>query len=429
MPRQVRETWRLGILISLCCWVSGILYADPGTGRFDLNRWDRKQHLKLDGHWLYMPGRFVEPHEFEDILDHDNQGIKVLEAGALLQEGMEAPRLGTYILRLAHPQKLEELALFHGLYYSSAKSQVFCRNVPSRSLTLNLGQVGASVTSSAPKLSTFAIQNLQELSAVAPCTELVIMLQISSFHHQWAGMRLPPRLGPRADFQDFFVQQERSYAFILGMLLFVSLYAGSFAWRRRQDRSALFVALGALILGLRMACLFRAAETHEGSEPWLWHLENLLISSAGYLLPYLSLKNLKEFLPGTHLSRRAERVLDALTLSMILCQLLTPVRFWTNYSDIFLLFGVGAVLLVLMYWIQALRRGTPNVWPHLLVVLFAWSGILLEMLVVYRVIDYLPLNISWYGSAIWISLQLQLCAQRFADASEKIGVSVESSAG
>jgi class 3 adenylate cyclase len=35
------------------------------------------------------------------------------------------------------------------------------------------------------------------------------------------------------------------------------------------------------------------------------------------------------------------------------------------------------------------------------------------------VIDYLPLNISGYGSAIWISLQLQLSAQRFADALEK----------
>ncbi len=419
MQRRIREAFTLGLLISLCCWASGLLYANPGNGRFDLNRWDRTQTLNLDGSWLFLPGRFVEPQELEDILDHDYQDIKVLQAGASIQDDPSAPRYGTYILRLAHPNKLDDLALFHGLYYSSAKSQVFCRNVPSRSLTLHLGQVGASPVSSTPKLSTFAVQNLQPLAAIPVCTELVIMLQVSSFHHSWAGMWLPPRLGPSKEFTDFLAQQEWSYAFILGILLFVSFYAGSFAWRRRQERSAFYVALGALLLGLRIACLFHAAEASEGSAPWLWHFENFLIYSASYLVPFLSLKSLKYFLPGTHLSRGGERALDGLALMIILFQLLTPVRFWTEYAGVFLLFGVGSVLLVLVYLIQAMRQRTPNVWPHFLGVLFAFSGMLMEMLVVYRVIDYLPLNISGYGSAIWISLQLQLSAQRFADALER----------
>jgi class 3 adenylate cyclase len=419
MLHHARELWGRVILMSLGLWVAGSLYAAPGDGHFDLNLWDRSRQLNLDGQWLYMPGRFVEPQDLEDILDHDNQDIKVLKAGASIQDDAHSPRFGTYILRLGHPQKLEDMALFHGLYYSSAKSQVFCRNMPGRSLSMNLGQVGASATSSTPKLSTFAVQNLQELSRIQPCTELVIMLQVSSFHHSWAGMWLPPRLGLRDDFQDFTQQQDRSYAFILGILLFVSFYAGSFAIRRRQERSALYVTLGALLLGLRIACLFRAAQSDAGSSPWLWQCENLFIYGAGFLVPYLSLKSLKYFLPGTHLPLKGERLLDGLALIITLVQLLTPVRFWTEYAGIFLLFGVACVLIVFHYLIQALRRRTPNVWPHFLGVIFAFSGMLLEMLVVYRVIDYLPLNISGYGSAIWISLQLQLSAQRFADALEK----------
>ncbi|HET9238615.1 MAG TPA: adenylate/guanylate cyclase domain-containing protein [Oligoflexus sp.] len=419
MLHHVRNLWGRWVLMSLSLWVGGSLYAATGDGLFDLNLWDRSRQLNLDGQWLYMPGRFVEPQDFEDILDHDNQDIKVLKAGASIQDEAHASRFGTYILRLSHPQKLEEMAIFHGLYYSSAKSQVFCRNLPQRSLTLNLGQVGASANSSTPKLSTFAVQNLQELSSVMPCSELVIMLQVSSFHHSWAGMWLPPRLGLRAEFQDFIQQQDRSYAFILGILLFVSFYAGSFALRRRQERSALYVSLGAMLLGLRIACLFRAAQSAEGSSPWVWQIENLFIYGAGYLVPYLSLKSLKYFLPGTHLSQKAERLLDGLAVTIIMIQLLTPVRFWTEYAGAFLLFGVACVLIVFHYLIQALRRHTPKVWPHVLGVIFAFSGMVLEMLVVYRVIDYLPLNISGYGSAIWISLQLQLSAQRFADALEK----------
>lgn len=418
MHRMFRQDWCLGVLISLCWWVTGILCAEPGTGRFDLTRWDRGHHLNLDGDWLYMPGRFVEPHELEDILEHDNQEIQVLRAGAPIQNRADAPRYGTYILRLAHPQKLAEMALFHGLYYSSAKSQVFCRNQPARSVTLDLGQVGASLTSSTPKLSTFATQPLQGLALVSPCSELVIMLQVSSFHHTWAGMWLPPRLGEAKVFQEFLGQQARSYAFILGILLFVSLYAISFAWRRRQEKTALYVALGALVLGLRIACLFRAAETAQGSSPWVWHLENVCIYGASYLVPYLSLKSLKDFLPHAYLSARTERILGIVVLAALMMQLLTPVRLWTNIAGFFLLIGVSLVLLIIHFLVKALRSGTRHVWPHLLGVLFAFSGMVMEILVVYRVIDYLPLNISGYGSAIWISLQLQLTAQRFADALE-----------
>jgi hypothetical protein len=417
-----RSQWNIvgrALLISVCCWVCGLLQATPGDGRFDLNRWDRSAQLYLDGHWLFMPGRFVEPHEFEDILDHDHQDIQIVQPGVSLQEEEDAPRYGTYILRLAHPQKLDELALLHGRYFSSAKSQVFCRNVPSRTLTLSLGQVGASPTSSTPKISTLALQNLREL-AVGSCTELIIMLQVSSFHHHEVGMWLPPRLGLSTEFQEFMELQERSSLFILSILLFVFLYAATVALRRPQEKNARYLALAALLLGLRIACSFRANRSEEGADPWMWQLENLLVFSTPYLVPYFSWKSLKHFLPASHPSCLSERILDGLVLSILLVQLLTPVSIWTAYAGFFLLLGMASMLLACHELAQALRRRALTAWFQAVGLLFAFSAMLHETLVLYRVMEDASLNIFGYGTAIWITVQLPFMAQRLTGSLEKL---------
>lgn len=180
--------------------------------------------------------------------------------------------------------------------------------LPTRAHTLHPGLVGASRESSTPKLSTFAVQNLQDLAANMPCTELVIMLQVPYF--------------------------------------ILKMFERFFTWAS--------------------VATSRTRARYPGND-----------CSVG--------------------------------------QLLTPVGLWTSIAVIFLLFGLTWVLVVIYFLLKALQLGAKNVWPQLIGVLFAFSGMLMEMLVVYRVIDYLPINVSGYGSAIWISLQLT--AQRFAGAS------------
>jgi hypothetical protein len=413
-----QEITKFALLLSLCCWVSGILHAAPAKGRFDLNRWDRSAALVLDGHWLYMPGRFVEPHEFEHILDHDFRDMQMVRPGVSLLDEENAPRFGTYILRLLDPQKLEELALFHGLYFSSAKSQVFCRHIPSRALTLSLGQVGASLTSSTPKFFTSALQDLRELAATGPCTELIIMLQVSSFHRHEAGLWLPPRLGRSSTFQNFMRQQERSSLFILTILLLVSLYAALSAWRATREKGARFIGLGAFLLTLRVACLWRASAGEAGSENWMWQLENAWIVSAAYLVPYLFLKSLMCARLDPQASRPGERFLDGLVLSLLLIQLLIPVRLWTAYTGVFHVLGLGCVLLAILALAQAAHCGTPNVKLPLVGSLFVFSSVLLELLALYRLVEHVPWTIPGYGMAIGIMLQLQMMTQRSADSLE-----------
>lgn len=404
MQGWIRVTRLLVFLIGLGLW------AADSYAAFDLRRWDRSTNLNLDGQWIFVPHRLLEP---TDLPLLENTPHRLIRAGDGIFEDY-----GTYILRLGNPLGLDSLALFHGLYYTSAKSQVFCGDQPENALVMNLGRVATVGADSSPKMSTFAVQDLHELGAINPCEELVIMLQISSFHHAGSGMWLPPRLGPTLEFHRFLSQQEKSYAFILGILLFVSFYAASFAWRRPEEKTAVYVALGGLLLGLRIACLFHAEQNEEGSGAWLWHLENFCIYSAAYLVPYLSLRSLNEFLPGT-VNVPLLRVLDAVVIAAVMIQLLTPVWLWTKAGAVFILFGVICVLMVIAFLVRAIARGNRAAWPHLSGVLLAFSGMLMEMLVVYRVIDYLPLNISGYGSALWISIQLQLAAQRFAEALEK----------
>ncbi|WP_176736750.1 7TM diverse intracellular signaling domain-containing protein [Oligoflexus tunisiensis] len=407
MHSTTRDLWAFRLLISLCSWVSGLLYAAPGPGRFDLSHWDQSRPLKLDGTWLYMPGRFVEPHEFENILDHDHQDVDVLPGNALLHEEAAAPRYGTYILRLARPQNLADMALLHGLYYSSAKSQVFCRQQPRRSLTLNLGQVGASIPSSTPRAASLAIQNLQELASLPACPELVIMLQVSSQHHSRSGVWQPPHLGRRVEFEALRTGQLRSHAFLLAVLLLMSAYGAGLVWRR-QEKSALYVSLGALVLGLRLAAQFHAMQTTAGISRWIWHFENLGMHAAVYLVPYFSWKSLRHVLRGSHPIPWMERVLDGAVLSVLLVQLLTPVQFWTDFTGFLPLLG-GCLMLLFLYGLSQSRgKSRPQIGLHAFGLGLAAGGLLLEILVSGRMIDDLPLHASAYGYAIWLFLQLQL---------------------
>ncbi len=240
----------------------------------------------------------------------------------------------------------------------------------------------------------------------------VILIQVSNYHHNRAGLWHPPVLGPEVGRE--FDNEHDGFIFSIGCILIIGIYNFMIFLRRVQERSTLVFSLFCLVAALR-ACATGDLLSHYLPEP------TLFLYQFKYALEYLSvLWAPLLFCLFTHYNfakpRLPKRLQLGLALALILSLVIlsTPVESYSRWIVVFQMTALSFIVITFYQLIACVRNHKEGAKISLM------GSCILCLAVVHDILVQngltIPPYISQYGVAAFVFIQSQVVAKRFATA-------------
>ncbi|MEA3443902.1 MAG: response regulator [Bacteroidota bacterium] len=399
---------RLGNIIVLTVLFSQFAFGlDQSTGNvqngiIDLRNWDSANYsqVELNGQWEFYCEQLLEPDDFPvrivpEYLPFPEQWINLDSRYGHL------PAFGyaTYRLTILLPDNCPLLALGMPDVYTSCKLWL------NGELFIEEGQPGINKKLSKPYW-------LPQTKSFKPeGTEIVLLLQISNFHHNKGGMSITPVLGKSKE-----LLQQRDLeaaidllltgALLMGGLFFLGLYIFG-----RQEKSVLYFALFCLaysyrVIGTDLYFLHQMI-------PWLgWHIAIRFEYISLYLSTFLFLMFIKTLYPR-ETSKILMGILKVISLGLIALTLFAPAWIFTWPINIFLFVLMAYIVYGVLVFIKASINRQDGADYALISMLILFIVIVLAVLNYFGLIPDTPF-LYFFGYILFFFFQSLILSYRFA---------------
>jgi len=371
-------------------------------GVLDLTRWDfdRNGPVDLSGEYEFFWNQHLRSADFERVPPPRPSGfIKVpgFWNGYRL-DGFELPGDGyaTYRLaiRLAQPRmhlalKVPEVSTSYRLFIDHSEMAA-------------VGAAGKSFKTTIPR------QHPLLLSFTPGSDRIVLLIQVSNFHHRRGGLWEMITLG-RAD--DLARRQERERGldfFLLGGIFIMAVYHLGLFLARRKFRSTLYLGIFCFLVALR---LFTTDERY--LVQMMPALDWGLLVKIEYLSFYLAVPVFGMFIQSlfTVFSQRLLRLILLAGLGFALTVVLTPVRVFSYSLPLYEFITLALMLYTFRVMLSQTVRQQPEVFVFLSGTLLLCLAVINDILYVERVVNtgfFAPLGLFLFVFAQAFILYLRI---------------------
>jgi signal transduction histidine kinase/class 3 adenylate cyclase/CheY-like chemotaxis protein len=383
-------------------------------GELDLKNWNREEPIHLSGQWLFAPGETLTPAEFHARWRDIPETLQLAASGQSFRQHNERkfPRnlgFGTYGIHLKNLRHLPGLEILHGQYHTAAAGVFVCEHAPWLTLAeQNLGTYHPERSRSLPTVNT---RQRMKLTLDPACDSYFLILQISNHHYLWGGMWTPPTLAPASFFADDALDQERSFAFILGILVFVLFYSILCYRRRKEDRTALILAMISFLLILRLGTEYASYHATEPTPFGIYIAVHVLLLSSVLWVSSLSLECLRLQYP-----RQVPQLLVRMSLGLtgLVTLLMMAIRpfDWLDPSATLLIWSILHWLMASMFLFRAYNKKRRFILLNFIGIAAASGGVILDAMFSLGLLEYRQLPCTEYGYALLVTMQAQIIAAR-----------------
>lgn len=365
-------------------------------GVIDLSQGDFSNVLRLDGEWEFYWNTFVTP---SDVVTPDLYAQVPSAWNSYTLAGQRLPSQGYATYRLRVKTGLEPGTKM-GLQLTSVSSAyaMYVDDTP----VASRGTVAVAAGQSRPE------DRPQTVSFTLPAPDFVITIQVSNYHRGRGGLWNNVVLGTNAGINAMYSDLGGRQVLFAGILLFVAFTFFCLYVLRRQAREYLYLFMLALVLIPFTDNFYRVLiyRVFPGiSYPWLVFFSYASTSWAATLLLLLT----AALFPAKW-SRQIVRGFVLCTSVLTLAYMLTPVSFYTSYSNILSIYDIAQVIFALYLTIRALAAEVEGSILYLLGLVVVVVAVVHDTLLVNNVIK------NGAGQLIYVGIVVMLFVQIMAQA-------------
>jgi signal transduction histidine kinase len=333
-------------------------------GVLNLTGWNvHSSALEISGEWLFFPGQLLEPGAVPsmDLARHplmlqtpgSFQGmvnINDKQADLAQQKKMKH---GTYLLQIDGLMASDTMLALTFRADSAYRAFIFTADKAHEARPVATGGIpGTTLNEEVPQINV-------PLGYFTPRADKrhYLLIQVSSYHYPSSGIWVAPAIGRFDTMLHSRTTKWLSDMFLLGVMLFMTLYSLSLYWHRPEDRSSLWLAGHTATLLSRFLGVFPLF-MHMYIEPSgvVYEISRKLeigsmVPSAGFLAMFVH-----QSFKGGKLPRylKAYNVFAAVLTAVVL---LTPARFYARLLPVMQLAVLSMALTAVVTTISAARKG------------------------------------------------------------------------
>lgn len=321
---------------------------------------------------------------------------------------------GTYRLRFKGlPPRKEgyEIKVHHEV--STHLTLLYREDDPRQVYQLGNGVVGPSAATSEPQ----ELPRTLHFDSPSRDTVWVVLVQVANFDHARGGMWRAPLIGPAPALSQLTQREFDTLLIAVGVQLVMGIYNFVIFLRRRQEFSSLLLAICCLLSMLRSLCNgFLISYFFPDVFGWPFHLHYCLDYMTMVSLSCLYLGFIHSSFPG-HTERWEQRLVPiwfAINSSFAVMALVTEPVFFTSLKNLFLLISFGNLLAAFVVLLRAIEKKVPGARLAMFAFVLMFATGCYDLLCSFALVP--DPFLTPYGLTIFIFLQSQVVAGRFADA-------------
>ncbi len=322
-------------------FINQLLIAQPATGvingELDLRQSNilDKKVIDLSGNWNFFYQHFIDYKTLQSA-QFEQTPILVPVPGVFNSAQIRGKKLknhsyGTYHLKIFPASKKN---LFIRLMGVSSAYKIYANNI----LLGEVGKIGLSKSDYAPlyKPSVFEIPVSSLFNDSVKSIELLV--QVANFHHQNSGIWEITQIGYFEPINKQINNEIIRNALIIGILLIIAFYYLALFFLHREEKSAIYFSIFALIMAIRSATIDNRIILNLWSD-----FPYQIILRIEYLSAYLNIIFISLFFYHLFKNEQKKIIIQIITITGIIFGIIiifSPISFFTKLRDLFNLYVI-----------------------------------------------------------------------------------------
>jgi signal transduction histidine kinase len=391
-------------------------------GSMSLKNWDVDNVKYLDGDWMFFYGEHLEPTEFlrraqnPQFKPHYTQVGKSFKESALGKANQEHG-IATYVMRFQDvPASFREpVGIFANNIYTASRLYFFAADGQgSEHVIQKLGEPGKDKLTSLPQFSASKPVILNWYGS----QDHFLLIQVSNFHYHRSGIRTAPELDSYRRLETTVRFHDDINFIVLGVIMLATMYNLFIYLNRREDTGSLLLSVFGIVMMLRLFALSTVADNPLGdlimSYEFFWK-----VIFATMIVPGVIYLGFQQHVFPQQTPKGLLKFFSLLALIYFLFVLIMPVRSFAMIATLGKTSSAILAVISLFILYRAVLAGERGARIAMLGSLFLLLSGGLDLIELFG-ISKVPMNSGNYGWAVFLVMQGQIAAIRFAHAFDSV---------